>query len=443
MLALRAQLYADLGGYLLTNSAIPPHTTAMLLTGCYEIPAAEVRVLGACTHKAPTGPYRGAGRPDAAYLLECLVDDAARVTGIDRIELRRRNVIRRFPHQTPLGLKYDSGDYARCLEVALSLLDSGVLPAPGADRVRGAGAALFVERAGGQWESAEAEIEPGGRVVVRSSSSPHGQGHETTFAQIAAARLGVSPDTVVMRFGDSAEVPRGVGTFGSRSVAMGGSAVVVAIDKLILAMRGLAAFRLGVAIEAVSWQGGAACAGERTIGLTELAEAAYQPEQLAPGMEVGLRAAATFRSELVFSSGAYGAIVEIERSTGRLHVLRIAAVDDSGTVINPLLAHGQVIGGAVQGLGECLVEEVVYDEAGQPQTASLMDYSLLTAAEIPPIVTAEVSTPTPLNPLGAKGVGEGGAIGTLAAMANAVADALGGRHVDPPYTGEKLWRALR
>jgi aerobic carbon-monoxide dehydrogenase large subunit len=441
MLALRARLLADLGAYLLPATAIPPHTAAMLITGCYDIAAAEVTVVGVRTHKVPTGPYRGAGRPEAAYLLERLVDDAARSLRIDGVALRRRNLIRSFPHQTPLGLRYDSGDYERCLDLALGL---GRLKdaAPARGRVRGSGVAMFVERAGGRWESADAEVQRDGHVVIRSSASPHGQGHETTFAQIAAQRLGIAPDQVELRFGDSAEVPPGVGTFGSRSVAMAGSAIVAAADKLIDRGRRIAARLLEADAEIVVWERGHAIAEGRAVSLRELARAAHQPGRLEAGTAIGLRASARFESELVFSSGAYAATVEIERSTGRLHVLRVAAVDDAGTVVNPLLAHGQVIGGAVQGLGECLVEEVVYDEIGQPRGASLMDYGLLTSADVPPIITGEVSSPTPLNPLGAKGVGEAGAIGTLPAVANAVADALGGRHVDPPFTDEKLWRAL-
>jgi carbon-monoxide dehydrogenase large subunit len=482
MLALRARLWADLGAYLLSTTAIPAHTAAVLITGCYEIGAAEVSLVGARTHKVPTGPYRGAGRPEAAYMLERLVDDAARVSGIDRVALRRRNLIRTFPHQTPLGLRYDSGDYERCLDLALELgrLEDGVSANTGRagasagdhggagasagdhggprasagdrggprasagdrGRARGSGVALFVERAGGRWESAEGEVQPDGRVVIRSSACPHGQGHETTFAQIAAERLGIALDQIVLRFGDSAEVPPGVGTFGSRSVAVAGSAVALTADRLIDRCRLLAAQLLDVDAGTVVWEQGCAGARGRTISLRELARAADRPGRLASGLESGLRASARFESELVFSSGAYAAVVEIERSTGRLHVLRVAAVDDAGTVVNPLLAHGQVIGGAVQGLGECLLEEVVYDEIGQARGASLMDYGLLTSADVPPIVTGEVSSPTPLNPLGAKGVGEGGAIGTLPAVANAVADALGGQHVDPPFTDEKLWRAL-
>jgi aerobic carbon-monoxide dehydrogenase large subunit len=435
MLGLRARLWADLGGYLLPTTSIPPHTAALLLTGCYDIPAAAVELFGALTHKVPTGPYRGAGRPDAAYMIERLVDGAARALAIDRIELRRRNLVRSFPHRTPLGYVYDSGDYERCVDVALGLARIRGRPRSTPDTAAGTGLALFVERAGGRWEAAEVTADRGGHVTVRSSSRPHGQGHDTTFAQIAAARLGLPIERVTLRFGDSAEVPRGVGSFGSRSVAVGGSAVAIAIDELIAGGRAPAAALLDATVEEVEWDGhGRYAARGRSVSFEDVAAAAPDP---------GLRAEARFDSQQVFSSGAYAAGVEIERATGRLRVLWLAAVDDAGTVINPLLAHGQVIGGAIQGLGECLAEEAVWDDAGQPLRATLLDYTLLTSADVPPIVTAEVATPTPLNPLGAKGVGEGGAIGSLAAVANAVADALGGIHVDPPYTDEKLWAVLQ
>jgi len=410
MLAVRARIWADLGGYLMPTTAIPSHTTAMLMCGVYDIRAADVQVEGRRTNKVPTGPYRGAGRPEAAYFLECTVDAAARELGIDPLELRRRNLVREFPYETALGWTYDSGDYARCLELAEEL----VKPERHDDdeRVVGTGFGMYVERAGGMFESADAELLPDGRVLVRSGSSPHGQGHDTTFAQLAADRLGIAMEDVELRFGDSKEVPRGVGTFASRSVAMGGSAVVQAVDAL------------KEKIVAVS-------AG-RAMSLREVVET-----------EPGIRASARFESDLVFSSGAYGAVVEIARATGRLRVLRLAAVDDAGTIVNPLLAEGQVIGGSAQGLGQCLVEEALYDEEGNPTFASFVGYSLLTAAEMPPVETAFVESPSPLNPLGAKGIGEGGAIGTPAAVANAVADALGGVWVDPPFTDAKLWRALR
>jgi len=410
MLAVRARIWADLGGYLMPTTAIPSHTTAMLMCGVYDIRAADVQVEGRRTNKVPTGPYRGAGRPEAAYFLECTVDAAARELGIDPLELRRRNLVREFPYETALGWTYDSGDYARCLELAEEL----VKPERHDDdaRVVGTGFGMYVERAGGMFESADAELLPDGRVLVRSGSSPHGQGHDTTFAQLAADRLGIAMEDVELRFGDSKEVPRGAGTFASRSVAMGGSAVVQAVDVL---KEKIAAVSAG-----------------RAMSLREVAEA-----------EPGIRASARFESDLVFSSGAYGAVVEIDRATGRLRVLRLAAVDDAGTIVNPLLAEGQVIGGSAQGLGQCLVEEALYDEEGNPTFASFVGYSLLTAAEMPPVETAFVESPSPLNPLGAKGIGEGGAIGTPAAVANAVADALGGVWVDPPFTDAKLWRALR
>jgi aerobic carbon-monoxide dehydrogenase large subunit len=401
-LGLRASLYADLGAYLYPTTAVPGHTTAMLLTGAYAIPAAEVTLVGASTNKPPTGPYRGAGRPEAALIVERLVEEAARALGADPFELRRRNFVHgdAFPYQTPLGWTYDSGDYVRCLNRALELLGleerrAEVERARADGRVAGIGAGMVIERCGGLWESASVERGEDGKVVVRTGSSPHGQGHETTFAQIAADELGVSPEDVTVLWGDSREVGPGIGTFASRSVAMGGSAVAEACRKL--------------------------------------------------RKEGGTRAEARFESPLLFSSGAYAAAVEIERETGRLHVRALAAADDPGTVVNPLLAEGQVRGAVAQGLGQCLVEEAVYDEEGQPRTASFADYKLLTAAEIPHLASEFVPTPSPWNPLGAKGVGEAGAIGTPAALANAVADALAAEGLpglDPPFTEERLWRAL-
>jgi carbon-monoxide dehydrogenase large subunit len=412
LLAVRARIWADLGGYLMPTTAIPTHTTAMLMCGVYDVQAADVEVVGRRTNKVPTGPYRGAGRPEAAYFVECTMDIAARELGVDPLELRRRNLIRELPYRTALGWTYDSGDYSRCLDRVEELVrperrDEG-------DRLLGTGFGMYVERAGGLFETADAELLPTGRLLVRSGSSPHGQGHETTFAQVAAERFGVGLEDVELRFGDSREVPRGIGTFASRSVAMGGSAVVQAVDALKKKCDAVAQ-RLG---------GGAA--------LRDVAEA-----------EPGLRASARFESDLVFASGAYGAVVEIERATGRLRVLRLAAVDDAGTIVNPLLAEGQVIGGTAQGLGECLVEEAVYDDEGNPTFASFVGYSLLTAAEMPELVAEFVETPSPLNPLGAKGIGEAGAIGTPAAVANAVADALGGLRLHPPFSEDKLWHALR
>jgi carbon-monoxide dehydrogenase large subunit len=432
ILALKASILADLGAYLLPTTAIPARTAAMLITGCYDIAAAKVSVRGARTDKVPTGPYRGAGRPEAAYVLERTVDLAARRLGLEPVELRRRNLIRSFPHRSALGFTYDSGDYARCLDRALELLGDEPQRAGGEDRVVGTGVAMYVERAGGNWESARISAEPDGRVIARSGSTPHGQGHDTTFAQIVGDRLGVEVGEVEMRFGDSAEVPPGVGTFGSRSVAVGGSALVQAADQLLARATRVAARLLGypeilLARSGMRWTR----PDGREVTLAEVAAAA-------PGLEAETR----FESEPVFGSGAYAAVVEIDRATGVLTVRRLAAVDDAGTIINPLLAEGQVHGGIVQGLGAVLMEEVVHDGDGQLRGASFAEYSLLGTTEVPPIVTAFVQSPTPNNPLGAKGIGEGGAIGAPAAIANAVADALGGDAPDPPFTAEKLWWAL-
>jgi len=406
ILAVNASILADLGAYLLPTTPIPPRTAGMLMTGCYDVLAAAVSVRGARTDKVPTGPYRGAGRPEAAYLLERTVEEAARALGLDPVALRRRNLIRSFPHRSVLGFTYDSGDFERCLDRALELLGPERELRGDAQRLVGTGVAMYVERAGGNWESARVTVQPDGRVIARSGSTPHGQGHETTFAQIVAERLGVEPDDVELRFGDTAEVPPGVGTYGSRSVAVGGAALVQAADQILA-----------------------------QAGSVPLAEAAAA----AGGLEADVR----FESDFVFGSGAYAAVVEIDRETGAVTVRRLAAVDDAGTIINPLLAEGQVLGGAVQGLGAVLMEEVVHDADGQPRNASFVEYSLPSAVEVPPIVSDFVQTPTPFNPLGAKGIGEGGAIGTPAAIANAVADALGGAAPDPPFTSEKLWRALR
>jgi len=394
MLGVRARLHADLGAYLFTTTPVSAHTTAMLITGAYAIPAAEVVVVGARTNKVPTGPYRGAGRPEAAYLIERMVDEAARELGLDPVELRRRNLVRDFPHQTPFGWTYDSGDYERCLDRALELAEVDRWRAERrAGRRLGVGVGMLIERSGGEWESAAIRREPDGRVLVRTGSSPHGQGHETTFAQIVADELGVDPAAVEIRWGDSQAGPAGVGTFASRSTAMGGSALLAAARKL--------------------------------------------------REEGGDEAEARFESGLVFSSGAYVAVVEIDPETGALTICRLAAVDDAGRIINPLLAHGQVVGATAQGLGQALVEEVRHDENGQLVTASFADYPLLTAWEMPEVVSEFVETPSPLNPLGAKGVGEGGSIAAPAAVANAVVDALDGVQLDPPFTEEKLWEALR
>jgi carbon-monoxide dehydrogenase large subunit len=410
MLAIRAHYLADLGAYLYSTTPVAPQTAAMLLTGCYDVPAAEVEVVGVCTNKVPTGPYRGAGRPEAALVIERLVDLAAGELGLDRVEIRRRNAIPRdrFPYATALGFTYDSGDYIGALDAALALARWDELleardAARDAGRLAGVGLALYVERVGPGFETAHLTCRADGSAVLRTGSSPHGQGHETTFAQIVAEELGIEPDVVAVRWGDSFEIPAGMGTFASRSVTVGGSAALLVARELRARLD----------------------AGEQ------------------PPLE------ASSRFELpgpVFSFGAYITSVEIEPETGEVRLGPIVAVDDCGRVVNPLLAEAQVAGAVVQAVGECLTEQVFYDENGQPLAVNLYDYHLPTTQSVPPIVSELRETPSPLNPLGAKGVGEGGSIGTPAAIANAVADALsqlGIRHLDPPFTPARVWASIR
>jgi carbon-monoxide dehydrogenase large subunit len=402
ILGLRARVVGDVGAYLYPQGAMLFQRSARMFTGAYDVAAAAVEVVGAATNKPPNGPYRGAGRPEAALVAERMIDLAAHELGLDPIEIRRRNLVRRdaFPYRNALGMTYDSGDYERCLDEAIALLPlddwKARRDASPDERPVGIGVATIIELTGGASEAAAVEVDENGGVVVRTSATAHGQGHDITFAQIAAEELGVPLEQIEVIYGDSSLVPAGIGTFGSRSVSQAGSALVEALRKL--------------------------------------------PRDARPA-----RAEATWESPPLFSSGTWLAVVEVERATGRLHVLRVVAVDDAGRIVNPLLAEGQVVGGALQGLGQCLTEEVVHTEDGQPLTITFGDYTLLTAAELPDLETGFVETPSPWNPLGSKGVGESGAIGLPPAIAGAVVDALsrfGVRHVDFPFTPEKLWRLM-
>ncbi len=457
MLAIRADVVADLGAYLYPTTAVMPVTTSMLLTGVYRIPAASVRLRGVATNKVPTGPYRGAGRPEAAYAIERMVDLAARDLGIDPIEMRRRNLIApdRFPHKTPLGFVYDSGDYAPALERACDLIGYDAWQersrkAAEDGRFVGVGVALYVERAGTQlWESASVTVNPDCRVVVRTGSCAHGQGHQTSFAQVAADALGVDPDDVVVLQGDSAIVPRGVGTYGSRSMAAGGSAVLAAAEAVRAKARRVAARLLEAAESDIEWAGPSLYvrgAPERAVLFRDVAATAYQPGGMPAGSEMGLEATVFYRMpNMVFPFGAYAAAVEVLPRTGEVKILQIAAVDDAGRIVNPLLAEGQVIGSIVQGVGQALAEEAVYDEEAQLLTSTLADYALLRASHVPPIVSEFRETPSPNTLHGAKGIGEAGTIGAPAAIANAVMHALrslGIRHVDFPFKSEKMWRLI-
>jgi carbon-monoxide dehydrogenase large subunit len=445
-LALRARVLADLGAYLYPSTPVPPINAAVLATGCYDIPASDVEVVGVATNKVPTGPYRGAGRPEGAYVAERLADLAAREAGADPVAIRHLNLVppEAFPYTTPGGLSYDSGDYGAALDRACELLGydarrSEQRAARAAGRLVGVGVCVFIERAGaGDWETGEVTVGPDGGVVVRTGSTAHGQGHQTTFAQIAAEPLGLAPTDVTVQAGDTSVVPRGIGTFGSRSVTVGGSAILLAARQVAAEARRVAASLLGVDPGDVRIaEGGLLRAGssDRSVTLAEVAAAAS-----------GLEARVRFESPgPVFPFGAYAAVVEIDRDTGALTIHRLVGVDDGGRIVNPLLAEGQVMGSTVQGIGQSLYEEAVYDDAGQLLTGTFASYGIPTAVEAPEIVGELRETPSPRNPLGAKGLGESGTIAVPALLANAVADALaplGVTHVDPPYRPETLWRIV-
>jgi aerobic carbon-monoxide dehydrogenase large subunit len=441
-LALRARLTADIGAYLYPPSTVPPVLAALLATGVYGTAAADVEVLGVATNKVPTGPYRGAGRPEGAYIAERMADLAAAELGLDRVEIRQQNLISpaALPYQTAIGTTIDSGDFPLLLRRCRELLDyESALDGQRQDRdrggVSGVGLAVFCEMSGlGFWESATVSVTPDGRAIAQTGSSPHGQGHQTAFAQLLADALGLGLDQVEIRYGDSALVPPGVGTFASRSAIVGGSALVAAATELKQSAAQRAAERFGVPAAQVTWRAGKLLGPDVAIEAGELAA------------DGGLAATTAFKlAAPVYSSGAYGVTVTIDKDTGVLSVGRLVAVHDAGTLINPLIAEGQVAGATLQGFAEAVSEQVVYDADGQLLTGSFLSYGILSAAEAPVLRSEFISVPSPLNPLGVKGVGETGTTGTPAVIASAVADALapfGVRHLDPPYTAERLYMAM-
>ncbi|MGH7642883.1 MAG: xanthine dehydrogenase family protein molybdopterin-binding subunit [Candidatus Dormibacteria bacterium] len=455
LLGLRVTFISDSGAYLLGHTAVVAVTASSLATGAYRIPAAEVNVRGVATNKVPTGPYRGAGRPEAAFVIERMLDLAARELDLDPVEIRRRNLVPAdaFPYRTAIGTEYDSGDYPGLLDRALEVIDYPLqrreqASARAEGRLRGLGVAVVVESSGNSvWETAAARLQPDGRVLLLPGSSDHGQGHATTFAQIAADKMGLEPTQIEVQSGDSAEVPLGVGTFASRSVTVGGSAILLALEELQLRTRTWAAHLLDVPEEQLVWQGGRLTAQDNSTSIT-LAQIGSAAAQRLPTAELPeLRGDGRFSlTGLAFSSCACLAAVEIDPETGKVTVERLVAIDDAGTIINPLLAEGQVIGSMVQGLAAALFEEVSHDQDGQPLTESFLSYALPTLPDINMEITAEFRpTRSPLTPLGTKGVAESGCIAVPAAVANAVCDALSDRgvtHLDPPYSSERVWRAL-
>jgi aerobic carbon-monoxide dehydrogenase large subunit len=489
---LRYNVTADLGAYHQLLTPAIPTLTGLMLSGAYRIPAIQMNVTGVFTNKMSTDAYRGAGRPEATYVVERAMDIVAAELKMDPVEIRLKNfpAANEFPFHTATGLDYDSGDYQAALDKALDIsgyqkLRNDQEKARAEGRLIGIGMSSYVEicalgpsqaMPAGGWKSATVRIEPTGKVTVMTGASPHGQGQETSFAQIAADELGVDLNDVTVIHGDTAIVQYGIGTFGSRATAVGGTAVLIAIEKLKEKAAKIAAHILqcettGLAFESgrYSRQAAAAATGvsdsevqigeapagalpepdtgsRSTLTIQEIALIAHIAKELPPDTEPGLSATYFFEPKnFTFPFGTHICVVEIDKETGETKFLRYVAVDDCGKVINPLLVDGQVHGGIVQAMGQALFEEVVYDEDGQLVTGELMDYALPKASHVPWLETDRTETPSPVNPLGVKGVGEAGTIGATPAIVNAIVDALapyGVKHLDMPVRPENIWKII-
>jgi carbon-monoxide dehydrogenase large subunit len=455
---LRFRVIADLGAYNQLATPLVPTFTGAMATGCYRIPNIKCEIFGVFTNKTPVAAYRGAGRPEAAYYIERVVDIVADELGLDPADVRRLNFIPpdAFPYSTPTGQVYDSGDYEITLDRVLEMADMPRLreeqaKARAEGRYLGIGISTYVEICGiGGWESATVRVDATGKATVLTGSSPHGQGQETSFAQLAADELGLPIDDVLVLHGDTAVVATGIGTFGSRAMAVGGGAVVMSTTKVKDKARRLASHMMEALPDDVVYSEGRIYVkghAEKGVTLAEVAAAAWAGADLPPDTEPGLEATSHFNpAGATFPFGAHIAVVEIDPESGQVKLLRYIAVDDCGTPINPLLIAGQVHGGIAQGIGQALYEEAIYDESGQLVTGSLMDYALPTAAMVPGFEMDHTVTTTPNNPMGAKGVGEAGTIGAAAAVVNATVDALshlGVRHIDMPLKAEKIWRIMQ
>ncbi|TAL03830.1 MAG: xanthine dehydrogenase family protein molybdopterin-binding subunit, partial [Rhodospirillaceae bacterium] len=469
-LALRVTTLANMGAYLSTfSTVIPTFLHATLLAGQYTTPAIYANVKAVFTSTVPVDAYRGAGRPEATYLLERIVDLAARETKRDPAELRRKNFITQFPYQTPVALAYDIGDYGASLDQVLKAADTAGFPARRAaakarGKLRGLGLACYIEACGiapsnvagalgaraGLYESAIVRVNPTGSVTILTGSHSHGQGHETTFAQIVSDRFGIPFDSIDIVHGDTAKIPFGMGTYGSRSLSVGGSAIVKAMDKIVAKGRKIAAHMLETSEEDIAFENGAfTVAGtDRRKTFGEIAFQAYVPhnfplETLEPGLE---ETAFYDPKNFTFPAGAYICEVEIDPDTGVTKIVSFHAADDFGQIINPMIVAGQVQGGLAQGIGQALMEHCVYDDNGQLLTGSFMDYCLPRADDLPFFTVDTTRTDCTHNPLGVKGCGEAGAIGSPPAVINAIVDALsdfGVTDISMPATPEKVWQAIR
>jgi carbon-monoxide dehydrogenase large subunit len=470
-LAMRVMTTANMGAYLSTfASCIPTILYATLLAGQYTTPAIYCEVTAVFTNTAPVDAYRGAGRPEATFVVERLVDTAAREMGLDRAEIRRRNFITAFPYRTPVALLYDTGNYEATLGEAMKLADIAGFEArrkqaEGRGKLRGLGYSTYIEACGlapsniagslgaraGLFEAGEVRVHPTGTVTVFTGSHSHGQGHETTFAQVVAERLGIPVENVDIVHGDTGRVLFGMGTYGSRSIAVGGTAIVKALDKIVAKGTKIAAHMLEAAETDIEFDNGNFTVGgtDKRVTIGQVAFAAYVPHNYPlDKLEPGLNESAFYDpANFTFPAGSHLCEVEIDPETGHTKIVSFTAVDDFGRIINPMIVEGQVHGGLAQGIGQALLEACVYDsESGQLLTGTYMDYALPRAADLPSFTVATKETPCTHNPLGVKGCGEAGAIGAPAAVINAIVDALapfGVRDIEMPATAERVWRAIR
>lgn len=456
--ALRVRNLSNMGAYLNLYTAVAPVRVMLMSSGPYGIPNIDTEVVGVLTNTAPTGPYRGAGRPEAAFIGERVMDAVARELDLDPVVTRRRNFIppNAFPYTVPTGQVYDSGDYGQALDRLLELVDYPAMRTEQAKRRQrgelvGIGLATYIETTGGGgWESAGVRVERTGAITAVTGAVPQGQGHETVFAQIVADRLGVPFESVAVLHGDTATTPPGIGTFGSRSTPVAGGGLALAADRLREKAVLIAAGVLEATPDDLEYAAGGVRvrgAPERTVGLTRIAQLAWAGVGLPPGVAPGLEETVFFLPEGEATSfGAYLVQAAIDPDTGRVKIERLVSVDDVGTVINPTLLEGQIHGSLAQGLGQALLENLAYDAAGQLLAGSLLDYAMPTAAQMPKFELDSTVTPTPHNLLGAKGAGEAGCIGAPPAVVNAVLDALSALDIsslDMPLTPEKIWRAIR
>ena len=461
-LALRVAITLNVGAYLTPRSAGPGTNNIGGVAGVYTTPAIHHQTTGVFTNTTPTGPYRGAGRPEATYAIERVIDLAARELHLDPIALRRRNLIppSAMPFKTGLVFTYDSGDFGRGMDLALSLADHAGFEKRRVEsrahgKLRGLGIANAIEVAGGPYtalnpDTAEIRVNPDGSVTVFTGSTSMGQGNETAFAQIVSERLGVEPGRIHISWGDSDALGAGRGNGGSGALSVGGSAVLRATEKIVERGRRIAAHVLEAAPGDLVFRGGrfTVAGTDKGLAFAEVARAAYQPRRLPPGLEPGFSETAAFTPPAVtFPNGCQVCEVEIDVETGAVRIVRHTVVDDVGRMVNPMLVKGQIHGGVAQGLGQALFEELTYDaETGQLLAGSFMDYAIPRADDLPLFTVDSHEVPTAVNPLGAKGVGEAGTVGALPALVNAVSDALaplGVRHLDMPLTPARVWRAIR